>query len=485
MEPTCGDGMVLAGLIRGVKKLGDMAAAFLVVIHHEVLLFAVVGLAIGGLDDLLMDLLFFARKAWRDLFVYRRHERMTTATLPLSVAPGRLAIFVPAWKEADVIGPMLRHALTHWGHADYRIIVGVYPNDPDTIAAVADVASGDPRILISVNDHPGPTTKADCLNAIWRAMLSDEQDSGRRYKAIVLHDAEDVVHSDEIRLFDFMIDRFAMVQLPVLPLLSQGDWLSRAVANHYGDEFAESHSKLLTVREALGASVPSAGVACAFERQTLARLAPGPEQGPFDPTSLTEDYEAGLRIRDMGGRGVFVRMRDAKGEMVATREYFPDSVDAAVRQKARWIVGISLAGWDRLGWRGGPAEWWMRIRDRRSALAAFVLTMAYFAMLLWVVLVGLELFGAVTLKPLSSELRALMSLTSVLMLWRCVIRALFVGRSYGWRQGVASIPRTFIANYIAIFAARRAMFLYIRSLLGNPLAWDKTQHRFPDLSSAP
>lgn len=282
-----------------------------------------------------------------------------------------------------------------------------------------------------------------------------------------------------------MIDRFPMVQLPVLPLLGGGDWLARAVANHYGDEFAESHSKLLTVREALGASVPSAGVACAFERAMLARLARDPDHGPFDPTSLTEDYEAGLRIRDMGGRGVFVRMRDADGEMVATREYFPDSIDAAVRQKARWIVGISLAGWDRLGWQGGPAEWWMRIRDRRSALAAFVLTMAYLALLLWVLLVGLELFGAVTLKPLSPELRNLMTLTFVLMLWRCLIRALFVGRCYGWKQGLASIPRTFVANYIAIFAARRAMILYVRSLLGNPLAWDKTQHRFPDLSRSP
>ncbi len=37
------------------------------------------------------------------------------------------------------------------------------------------------------------------------------------------------------------------------------------------------------------------------------------------------------------------------------------------------MVGISLAGWDRMGWHGGPAEWWMRIRDRRATLAALVL----------------------------------------------------------------------------------------------------------------
>ena len=55
---------------------------------------------------------------------------------------------------------------------------------------------------------------------------------------------EDVVHADEIRLFDVMIDRFQLVQLPVLPLPGQGNWLSRAIANHYCDEFAETHRAL-------------------------------------------------------------------------------------------------------------------------------------------------------------------------------------------------------------------------------------------------
>ena len=49
-----------------------------------------------------------------------------------------------------------------------------------------------------------------------------------------------MVHADEIRLFDLMIDRFPLVQLPVLPLPGQGSWWARAIANHYCDEFAES-----------------------------------------------------------------------------------------------------------------------------------------------------------------------------------------------------------------------------------------------------
>ena len=459
-----------------------MAVAFLATLHHEILLFAVVGLAIGGIDDFLIDLLFLSRRMWRDLVIYARYPRMTTATLPASANPGRIAIFIPAWKEVEVIGSMLRHALNCWGESDYRIFIGTYPNDPDTIDAIAAVAEGDARVVVGINPLPGPSTKADCLNVLWRAMLADEAQLGRNYKAVVLHDAEDVVHPDEIRLFDFMIDRFQLVQLPVLPLPGHGSWFSRAIANHYCDEFAESHGKYLTVREALGASVPSAGVACAFERDALAALAINPARGPFDPSSLTEDYEAGLRIRDGGGHGVFVRIRDANGKLVATREYFPNSINAAVRQKARWIVGISLAGWDRMGWRGGTAELWMRLRDRRAAIAALVLCAAYVAFLLWPMLWVIAQFQPSFPRATSPAIDALLRVNFFLMSWRIFMRAVFAGHAYGWRYGVGAIPRTLLANLITILATQRALSLYARSLLGQPLSWDKTRHQFPDLS---
>ncbi len=462
-----------------------MLVAILGTLHHEILLFAIVGLAVGGLDDLLVDVLYLARRSWRSLVIYSRHPRMTADALPPADRPGRIAIFIPAWSEAEVIAPMLQNTLKCWQDQDYRLFVGVYPNDGATLDAVASVAENEPRIILGVNPRPGPTTKADCLNVLWRAMLGDERASGIRYKAVVMHDAEDVVHPDEIRLFDLLIDRFALVQLPVLPLLGRGRWLSRAIADHYGDEFAESHGKALVVREALGASIPSAGVACAFERDMLFRLDNGTRGGPFDPGSLTEDYEAGLRIRDMGGRGVFVRMRDAQGDLIATREYFPDTMEAAVKQKARWMVGISLAGWDRMGWRGGPAEWWMRLRDRRATLAALVLFAAYLAMLLSGLIAVLKIALAFPMPPLGPMTQALLWLNLALMSWRMLMRAAFSARSYGWRHGLTAVPRMLIANVIAMLAARRAVLLYGKSLLGQPLLWDKTQHRFPDLRSDP
>src|SRR3546814_8395004 len=68
-------------------------------------------------------------------------------------------------------------------------------------------------------------------------MQQKEEAQGWLFKAVVLHDAEDIVHRGEIRLFDHMIERFDLVQIPVLPLVDQQ---SRWISGHYCDEFARS-----------------------------------------------------------------------------------------------------------------------------------------------------------------------------------------------------------------------------------------------------
>jgi adsorption protein B len=455
----------------------DLSILILSTARHELMLFAALGLAIGGIDDLALDLLFLLRKVWRRFAVYSRFQPATTLTLTPAEVPGILAIFVPAWQEADVIGAMLRSTLRKWMQDNYRIFVGVYPNDSATIRAVADVAATDSRVILAMTDRPGPTTKAHCLNTLWAAMLREEAARGIRFKAMVLHDAEDVVHPDALNILDRMTDRFDLVQLPVLPLTAQH---SRWIAGHYCDEFAESHAKSMAVREALGAAVPSAGVGCAFSRSALMTLAARHEGKPFDPESLTEDYEIGLRIVEMGGRSIFVRIFDGAGQLVCTREHFPDNLRDAVRQKARWTLGIALSGWDRMGWHGGFAERWMRLRDRRAALAALVLLAAYLSLLLIAVTWLLEWWSGQTLPTIPPFLQILLWCNAFLMVWRMGMRATFVGLAYGWGQALLSIPRTVIANAVAILAARRAMGLYIKLLRGRPLVWDKTQHRFPN-----
>lgn len=458
----------------------DETIVFAHVLRNELMLFAGVGLLLGGIDDLAFDIIYGIRRIWRNLTIYRRFARMTSDALPSSERPGTMAVLIPAWDEAAVIGAMLRHCLKQWDGEDLHLFVGVYPNDAATIDAVAEVAGADDRVTMVVNRLGGPTTKADCLNGLWRALQRWERQRGERAKAVVLHDAEDVVHADALRVMSTMIDRFALVQLPVLPLASRR---SRWIAGHYCDEFAESHAKALLVREALGAALPSAGVGCAIARDMMEALSRARDGIPFDPGSLTEDYEIGLRIGELGGRGVIVRMRDASGGLVATREYFPDTIRGAVQQKARWTLGIALAGWDRLGWGEGFFEVWMRVRDRRAVFAAIILLAAYVGVVLTALLWVGEGLGLVRLSALPAPLPALLAINAVLLGWRVLMRALFVHRAYGLAEALRSIPRVFVGNIIAMMAARRAVALYIRLWRGRTVSWDKTSHRFPDLAA--
>jgi adsorption protein B len=263
----------------------------------------------------------------------------------------------------------------------------------------------------------------------------------------------------------------------VLPLVSAR---SRWVSGHYCDEFAEAHGKSLMVREALGAALPSAGVGCAFSRAALGRIAQARDGRPFDTASLTEDYELGLRIGEHGGRGILVRMRDERGGLVATREYFPDTLSASVRQKARWMIGIALSGWDRLGWAGDWREGWMRLRDRRAALAALVLAAAYLGLVLAALATIASWLPGVAPVPWPLPLQWLLKVNLGLLVWRLLMRMAFVWQAYGPIEALRSIPRTVVGNVIAMLAAQRAVFLYVRHLRGHPLGWDKTEHRFPD-----
>jgi adsorption protein B len=291
----------------------------------------------------------------------------------------------------------------------------------------------------------------------------------------VLHDAEDVVHPLEFRVFDRLIDRGAVIQLPVLPL---PDPHSRWIGGHYCDEFAEAHVKELVVREAVGAAIPLAGVGCAIARKPLSELAAMQDGRPFAGSSMTEDYELGLRLGALGLKTMFVRLPAAPGQrsVVASRGHFPSTLGSAVRQKARWLGGIALAGWDRLGWSGGLGERWMRMRDRRGPLAALLLVAAYVAALLWSQIWLAEALGAPVDVRMDPALASLLTVNGWLLAWRVLMRASFTTYAYGLGEGLMSVPRLVVGNLIAILAAARALGIHIG---GGATRWDKTRHIFP------
>ena len=438
---------------------------------RELMLFAGVGLLIGGLDELTVDACFWAGR------LLRRQSRLTLATLP-PAPPMRFAVFVPAWDEAAVIAPMLRTLIERWGNADYRVYVGVYRNDPATRAAVAPLLGE--RVRMVITPHDGPTTKADNLNSLWRAMTADD----RAPDGVIIHDAEDVVDPAELRVFASLMPGRDVVQLPVLPIIGRGVSIVSAV---YGDEFAESHGRSMAVRAAIGAGMPLAGTGCCLRVARLLEIASNRDGLPFDADSLVEDYELGLKLTVAGAHGCFARVRAEDGTLVAVRAIFPRTFVAAVRQKARWMAGIALAGWDRTGW--GPmaavADFWMRARDRRAPLAMLVLAMAYAAMLIWGAAAAAHWAIGSAPHSIGRATVWLLWINLALLAWRVLMRMAFTGRAYGWREAPPSLLRFLVGNAIALCAAPVALGLYFKLLGGEPPVWDKTAHDFPDLAAIP
>ncbi len=445
---------------------------WLALLQRELLLFAGIFFLLGAIDDLAIDFSWI----WLKLTGRVRTPVIDRGEFQRARLSGAPAVLIPAWHEAEVIGDTIAHALGSWPQESLRLYVGCYRNDPATIAAAIAAANQDARLRIVIHERDGPSTKADCLNRLYEAMRDDEARTGHRFAMAVFHDAEDLVDPAGLALLDRAIASGAdFAQLPVEPL-PQAD--SRWIGSHYCEEFAESHAKGLVVRDAFSAGIPAAGVGCAVARDTIDRLCERrPSRLPFEAGSLTEDYELGLTIAEAGGRGRFLRARGHDGLLIATRAYFPSTIDAVVRQKTRWVHGIALQGWDRIGWAGGPVERWMRARDRRGPMTALLLLVGYSLIALtalsWTA-IGLGYGEPVKLTPM---LEFLLIANLLAFLWRAAFRFAFTTREHGWSEGLRAMLRIPITNIIAIMAGRRAVFAYARTLLGGAVIWEKTDHR--------
>ena len=73
----------------------------------ELALFAGVGFLLFAVNDLAVDLIYFARRVWRALRIYKRYPRTFASYFVFNKNPGFIAVLVPAWDEATVIAAMM------------------------------------------------------------------------------------------------------------------------------------------------------------------------------------------------------------------------------------------------------------------------------------------------------------------------------------------------------------------------------------------
>ena len=481
--------------------LVDMFSLYLYGLKAVALVLAIT-IFISGLDDLFIDAVYWTRRLWRALAVYSRHEHFDSSILGQQDEKP-LAIMVPAWQEHGVIGNMAELAASTLDYENYHIFVGTYPNDLQTQLEVEQVQARFPNVHKVVCARPGPTSKADCLNNVLDAIFQFEQRAGLKFEGFILHDSEDVIAKSELRVFNHLVGRKDLIQVPVYPFPRK--WYE-FTGGHYLDEFAEMHGKDVVVREALAGQIPSAGVGTCFSRRAIVVLLHEGDGIAFDIQSLTEDYDIGFRLKARGLQEAFVRipadipagktsgglrfagrsLREAS--TVAVREYFPDTFMTAVRQKSRWIIGIVYQGFRTHRWTRSPVMNYFLWRDRKGVITNFAsflaMLLALQLMLIWV---GQQIvpdsYQFLSIFDGDALLSGLLLLNLGLMSNRLVQRMIFVTRYYGFIEGLLAVPRVLWGNLINFMANWRAVRQVLATGDSRRVAWDKTSHEFPSLGS--
>lgn len=415
---------------------------------------------ISGLDDFFIDLVGLG-VALRGKI---RRSRPSRRDL-LRNAEKPIAILVPLWQEAAVIARMVQQNSASILYKNYHFFIGAYPNDEPTLREIRRLEARYSHVHLAVCPHDGPTSKADCLNWIFQNMLAYEQSHQVRFEVLVTHDAEDVIHSDSLHWINYYSGNYEMVQVPVLPVPTRFWHWTHGV---YIDEFTEYQARDMPARQAMGAFVPSNGVGTGFRRDALDALAQADNNLVFEPVCLTEDYENGLRLRLHGANQIFLPFQSSG---LATREYFPQTLHAAIQQRTRWVTGISLQTWDRHGWPGGLVQKYWLWRDRKGLIGnpASLMTNVLFAY-------GSARWMCGAAIPEST----LLYLCSVAGIYRVAYRIVCVGRVFGPALAFTVPIRVLVSNYInsaaTLFALRR---FFTAKWKGLPLVWVKTQHAFP------
>ncbi|NKD45919.1 glycosyl transferase family protein [Haematospirillum jordaniae] len=475
----------------------DLSAAILLLTELGFIFVMLVYMG-SNLDDLVIDIIFFGRWIYKSLFVFRRSKPMAIEVLHRAQQQP-VALMFPSWQESGIIYSSLSNMFRTLDYSNFHVFVGTYPNDPDTGKEVEKLCSTLGNVHHIITPLPGPTCKADCLNWIVKGITEYEQANGMRFEVIVMQDAEDIVHPLSLKLFNFLIPRFDLVQTPVISL--ERPWHD-LTGGHYMDEFAELHSKEIIVREFLAGVVPGAGVGTAYSRRALD--AARTEQGEvFNTGTLTEDYEFSLRLKKAGMKQIFARVPFVRTvsrkqwltgkeqlvtivDYICTREYFPNAFWAAVRQKSRWTIGIALQGWRNFGWDGSWAIRYLLMRDRKMVVLSHAAPFGLFVVL---VHVGIALWAwsmedsyqPAPVLPDDSPFWLVVWINQALLAYRLFQRHYWTHKYYGWSAIPMIIPRylwAIVINYCAVIRALRMFGHHLRT--GEKIGWDKTSHEYPD-----
>ena len=259
---------------------------------------------------------------------------------------------IGCWHESKVIKGVVENIInnTNYPLSMYHVFIGVYPNDLETIKEVEKLQKEFSNVSMVINTVEGPTSKAQNLNSIIRHIKEYEKTNGIEFAAFTVHDSEDVVHPYEFLVTNYMIDKHDALQFPVFPIIKYpkiSNFFQNITTNTYADEFAENHFSTLVGRYSSGGFVPCAGTGFSLSRNTIMSFE---DEDVFPSDSLTEDYLLSLSLYERGIQMYYILEKiprvdsnmKIKYDYISTRSIFPNTFKKAVKQKTRWIYGITM-----------------------------------------------------------------------------------------------------------------------------------------------
>ena len=458
------------------------------------LIFVII-LILISIDDLIWDIIYFYKR-----FTKKIEIKTLKCSEIESAVPKMMAIIVAAYNEESVLKSVIENLIisNQYPRSMYHIFLGVYPNDEGTMNVAKELEEKYDNVHKIVHVIPGPSSKADNINNVIHNILKFEAEKSIRFNGLVIHDSEDLVHPYEFLLDNYLLQYHSALQIPVFPLQEMprfSNVFKNMVQGTYSDEFAENHYNLMVARTSSGSFVPSAGTGFVLSRDLIERF---DNNNVFPVGSLTEDYKLSLQLKQAGIdvhyalENVSRLKSDGKivREFIATRSMFPSSYKAAVKQKTRWIYGITMQTFklkDII--RSKNLDFISKYtvyKDWKAKFGNLVLGPGY---LIFIYFLLSLFFNIPTMYPTFTLSWYLMVFLSLIMIQRQVLRGIAVKNVYGKRSAFISVLfppllpfRMLLGNIINFHATVRAWRIEIfgnKKVKGKRKpAWSKTDHEF-------
>lgn len=426
---------------------------------------------VTGTDDFIWDIITLCKRI--------RQKDETLQFKELEETPTKLlALVVAAWHEDNVLADVVENIIAsqQYPKSMYHIFLGVYPNDAATVYIAQQLQKKYPNVHCIVNFKEGPTSKAQNINYVISRIKEYEAQKDWKFASITVHDSEDLVHPYELKVTNYLIDKYPAIQFPVFPLIKKptlGNFFSNITTNTYADEFAENHFITMVSRRDAGAFVPSAGTGFALRRDTIDVLG----YHVLPENSLTEDYRLSLTLYENGLQMHYVLeklervdfQKNIQTEYIATRSLFPNTFKTAVRQKTRWTLGITMQSLhfkDIFNKDLSFAGKYSLYRDQKAKLGNLLSMIGYPVLIYFIASLFIDL---IPIYPKYSLSWYLCVVVTIMMLERQLFRAVSLKNIYGMRSvffGVFFPPlipvRIIWGNIINLVATTRAYVQYVK-----------------------